>query len=541
MSTEPSITEIGFNELAESAPVGIFLTDAGGAAVYANPALSQITGIAEREFLGPGWLAAIGARVAGAGESGDQAGRDLAASASRAGHGESKYQIGRPDGSSRLVDIRLRELRGQDGLPTGYIGIIGDITEAIEAAERDQAEERRQAEEDARRNSERLESLRRMAGGVAHDFNNLHASVLGYAQLADEAIAEAQAALRMPADLGRQIREDLRNLTTAARKASGLTMELLRFSGRVNFTSASAEVGEVIRRQCDQFALRLPEQLELRVSLDSALPPVNSDADRITEILDSLVTNAVDALPDGGTISVMATTVTITLDAQLDVDALVSGQHQLTAGDYVLITVADTGEGMTPQTLAHAIDPFFTTRPRPHAGLGLAATFGALRQIGGDLVLASESGRGTTARAYLPITRTPVAAAAESAPAADGGQTVLVVDDEPGIRDISARILRRSGWTVLSAASGPEALRLAAGHQGKIDCLLTDIVMPGMLGSELARQFAGQRPETRVIYMSGYADPMLDEDSPATNATMLAKPFAPADLLAALRQAGPAD
>ncbi len=206
MSTEPSITGIGFNELAESAPVGIFLTDAGGAAVYANPALSQITGIAEREFLGPGWPAVIGARVAGAGESGDQAGRDLAASARRACHGESKYRIGRPDGSSRLVDIRLREVRGHDGLPTGYIGIIGDITEAIEAAERDQAEERRQAEEDAWRNAERLESLRRMAGGVAHDFNNLHASVLGYAQLADEAIATAQAALPMSADLGRQLR-----------------------------------------------------------------------------------------------------------------------------------------------------------------------------------------------------------------------------------------------------------------------------------------------------------------------------------------------
>jgi PAS domain S-box-containing protein len=541
MSTELSITEIRFNELAESAPVGIFLTDASGAAVYANPALSQITGIAEREFLGPGWQAVIDATVAKAGESGDQAGRDLAASARRVGHGESKSRIGRPDGSSCWVDIRLREVRGHDGLPTGYIGIIGDITEAIEAAERHQSEERRRAEEDAWRNAERLESLRRMAGGVAHDFNNLHASVLGYAQLADEAIAEAQAALRMPADLGRQLREELRNLTAAARKASGLTMELLRYGGRVNFTPVSAEVAVVIRGQCDQLAQRLPEHIELDVRLDPQLPPVNADADRIAEILDSLVINAIDALPDGGTISVTATTVTVALEAHFDAGASGSSPGELTAGEYVLITVADTGEGMTPQTLAHAIDPFFTTRPRPHAGLGLAATFGALRQIGGDLVLASESGRGTAAQAYLPITGTPVAAAAEPALAADGGQTVLVVTDEPGIRDISARILRRSGWTVLSAASGPEALRLAAGYQGKIDCLLTDIVMPGMLGSELARQFAGQRPETRVIYMSGYAVPMLDEDSPATHATMLGKPFAPADLLAALRQAGPAD
>ena len=417
------------------------------------------------------------------------------------------------------IDPRHTEMR--------FAGLAG-------AALRRQAGQRQQAAESAQRSTDRLDALRRMASGIALDFNNIFGAIVGYANLLSEAVTEAEAGQGLPAGMAAQWRGDLAKLIEMAGRATGTTKILERFGSRPGIPPGPLDVTPVVGHACDLLRRHLKESIRLDVQLDPELPAARAGADQVTEILRHLTSNAIDAMPAGGTLRVA----TASTDAagQGDPHGIrPPGPHQLT-GRCIRLTVADTGGGMTTDVLGHAIEPFYTSQPMTHAGLGLTAVYGAVVQAGGDLIIETAPGRGTTVHVCLPAAAQP---AGPPSPGEAPGQarlpTVLVADDEPALRDIAARILRRAGYTVLTAESGPDALQVAARHPGSIEYLLTDVVMPNMLGSELARLLAAARPGIQVRYMSGYADPMFADDKPGDPApVIIGKPFTPRHLLDAL-------
>lgn len=524
-------TAARLTELAEAAPVGIFLTDADGEATYTNPALAGILGAAPEELLGAGWQHCLGT---------DQL-EELQAlargEASAGGQQHRQSQITHPGGSRRWLDITIQPLPSPDHQPVGAVGIVNDITLVMQAAERGQAEQRRRAMEAARRAGDRMEALRRMAGGIAHDYNNMLAVILNYAEFLADAIDQASTGQDLPVDLAAGLRADLAELIKAGRRAAGTTAVLHQFAARMAVIPAPQDVNEVTGRECDLLARRLEKTIKLDVQLGEGLPLARAGVEHVEEILRNLASNAIDAMPDGGILRIGTAAVDITLDAEELPMGKPPRPHSLTPGSYVELTVADTGTGMTDDVLDHAIEPFFTTRTPPHNGLGLTAAYGALYQVGGDLIIDTEPGQGTIAHAYVPAVPAPVTAAPGPAgqPGRAGSPTILVVDDEPGMRKIAERILKRAGYTVLVAEDGRGALRVASEHPGPIQYLLTDVVMPHMLGSELARQMIAAQPGVRVLYMSGFAEPMRGSDNPADpDAPVITKPFTAKDLLTAL-------
>jgi two-component system, cell cycle sensor histidine kinase and response regulator CckA len=524
-------TAARLTELAEAAPVGIFLTDATGEATYTNPALTGILGAPAEELLGPGWQHCLG--------TGQLDGIQALArgKASPGGQQHRQSRISHPDGSRRWLDTTIQPLPSPDHQLGGAVGIVSDITLAMEAAERGQAEQRRLAMEAAQRAGDRMEALRRMAGGIAHDYNNMLAVVLNYAEFLADAIDQGSAGQDLPADLAAGLQSDLAELMKAGRRAADTTAVLHQFAARMAVIPAPQDINEVTGRECDLLARQLEKTIKLDVQLGEGLPLARAGIEHVEEILRNLTSNAIDAMPDGGILRIGTVAVDIAPAAEESPLGKPPRPHSLTPGSYVELTVADTGTGMTADVLDHAIEPFFTTRLPPHNGLGLTAAYGALYQVGGDLIIDTEPGEGTIAHAYVPAVPAPAAAAPTPAgqPGRAESPTVLVVDDEPGLRKIAERILRRAGYTVLVAEDGRGALRLASEHPGPIQYLLTDVVMPHMLGSELARQMTAGQPGIRVLYMSGFAEPMLGSDNPAdADAPLITKPFSAKDLLAAL-------
>jgi two-component system, cell cycle sensor histidine kinase and response regulator CckA len=263
--------------------------------------------------------------------------------------------------------------------------------------------------------------------------------------------------------------------------------------------------------------------------LAADLGPVAADPTSVAQILLNLIVNADQAMPDGGVLTVATTNVDIPADQP---DATLTP-----AGRYARLTVQDTGHGMTPETLQHAVEPFYTTRERGiGSGLGLATVYGIINQLGGTLHIESTPGHSTTVTIHLPRTDQRIETPAEDALPAGGTETILVAEDEDGIRDILTRTLTKAGYTILAAANGPAALGLAAHHPGAIQLLLSDVIMPGMLGDELAEHLHEKRPDTGILFMSGYAGDLMNQYGVLKpGVTVLPKPFTAAALLAAVR------
>jgi CheY-like chemotaxis protein len=291
----------------------------------------------------------------------------------------------------------------------------------------------------------------------------------------------------------------------------------------LDLTGVVLEMEELLRRT-------LGEHVVLRTSLAADLWPIMADYGQLEQVLVNLAVNARDAMPEGGT---------LTLDTEnIAVDRVyASTRTDLRPGRYVRLRVSDTGVGMSREVAARAFEPFFTTKPKGQGtGLGLATIHGIVTQAGGHVQIYSEPGLGTTFTVLLPTTDAPVPDALEeerSEPVRGGGETILVVEDEPAMLEVTRRILADHGYTVLTADSGPAALALVEGHGAAIDVLLTDVVMPEMLGKEVAERVGALRPGIRVLFMSGYAQPVLDDLPPAE--VILDKPFTEAALLTRLR------
>lgn len=380
--------------------------------------------------------------------------------------------------------------------------------------------------------SQRLESLGQLAGGVAHDFNNLLAVILNYASFVAEELSTAAAT-----DAGTQWEEplkDVKQIQLAAERASLLTHQLLSFARREVVQARALSLNSAITRMEQILRRTIGEQIELVISLAPSLPIIIADPGQVEQIVLNLAINARDAMPSGGRLSIDTAVMEI-----LESETSVSG---VPAGSYVRFRVSDTGMGMSAEVRDRAFEPFFTTKPRGKgSGLGLATVYGIVLQSGGYSRIYSDEGIGTSISILLPIPKHD-AMVEKADPRADhitlplGNETILVVDDEDALREVTRRMLTRNGYTVVTASSGDEAIEIASSHVGPIDLLLTDVIMPKMQGPTVANEVRKVRSDIRVLFMSGHAQPVLEAEAVlGTDFLLLEKPYDQAILLESVR------
>ena len=379
---------------------------------------------------------------------------------------------------------------------------VRDVSDRLEAqAERDRLKSQADEERLERQlqQSRRLESLGQLAGGVAHDFNNLLAVIGNYATFIGEEVGKAASGeLNRPWD---SVLSDVEQIQQATERAARLTHQLLAFARReivrpevLNLNAVASELGQLLRRS-------IGEQIELVTVLDPGLWSTVADPGQMEQVLVNLAVNARDAMPAGGNL------VIDTANVEVD-EEFASARPSTPPGRYVRLRVSDTGTGMDRTVAERAFEPFFSTKPKDRGtGLGLATVYGIITQANGFAHIYSEPGLGTTISVMLPATDLPVEALKRPSEDANigRGETILIAEDEDGIREVSRRILERNGYQVLTAANGVEALRVLAEHRGVIHMLLTDVVMPRMLGKDLAERATRLHPSIKVLYMSGYA------------------------------------
>ncbi|GIF03914.1 PAS domain-containing hybrid sensor histidine kinase/response regulator [Actinoplanes siamensis] len=416
-----------------------------------------------------------------------------------------------------------------------------DISERVAAEqERTRLAEQveRQRTEQAILRAQRLEALGQLAGGVAHDFNNLLAIVSNYADLLGEEVADLAAT---DPRRWQPFADDLHRIQQAAQRGAALTAQLLTFSRRDLNQPQVLDPAAVIERLVPSLRTTLGEQYELRVDAAESLWPVVLDPGQLEQILVNLTVNARDAMPDGGLLHVIAGNAVFQQPDPAFQPDPEPGRRYLRLG------VTDTGVGMPAEVAARAFDPFFTTKSKtPGAGLGLAAVYGIVGQAGGCLAVKSEPGAGTTMTVLLPATdqpaptRTGDAGRDTAAVPPPQQRNILLVDDEEGVRESTARVLTRHGYRVLTAPDGSAALAVAERHRENLDVLLTDVIMPQMHGGELAQRVTRLIPTIKVIFMSGYAEPLLDTGPPDPARVYLTKPFTIPDLLRAVQSQVPA-
>ena len=408
----------------------------------------------------------------------------------------------RKNGGAVLAELYAAPQRDPDGRIVGVMEQLADITE------------RRQYDE-ALLQAQKMESIGRLAGGIAHDFNNMLTAISGFADLLVQDLPEEGDA-----------RDSAETIKRAASQAAALTQQLLAFSRRQVLQPVVLDPDATIEALEPMLRRLIGEDVDLRVSLRAAPWRMRVDPSQLEQIVMNLVVNARDAMPDGGRIVVE------TGRAAFD-SAYASEHFEVTPGNYVMVAVSDTGIGMDMATRQHIFEPFFTTKePGKGTGLGLATIYGVVRQSGGHIWLYSEPGQGTTFKVYFPVVADPVAEP-EAPPAGivGGTETILLVEDEPHVRELARTILERLGYTVLVAADPREALAIVASHSERIHGLVSDVVMPVMSGPELARRIRLMRPNIRTLLLSGYTDTIIDNDDQLTgNDGFLSKPFTANDL-----------
>ncbi|MEV4639522.1 PAS domain S-box protein [Actinoplanes sp. NPDC049548] len=417
----------------------------------------------------------------------------------------------RKDGTEFPAEISLSTLETDQGVIVS--AAIRDVTERLNAqAERERlvAQAERDAAERRLQHTRRLESLGQLAGGVAHDFNNLLAVIASYTELLSETLADAEP---RPDDLA-AARSDLAQIGRATERATRLTKQLLAF-GRREITQAQVlSLNDVVGDVEQMLRRTLGEHIHLITHLDRDLWPVCVDPSQVEQILVNLAVNARDAMPAGGTLSID------TGNTELGGDD-VADQPSLAPGRYVRVRVSDTGSGMPPEVAERAFEPFYTTKPQgAGTGLGLATVYGIATAAGGHVRISSEAGIGTTVSIVLPASddgpppeQAGAPGEANPSPAGEAPEeTILLVEDEHALRESTSRTLVRAGYHVLVADDGAAAVRIARETPGPIHLLLTDVIMPEMMGNEVAARVRELRPDVPVLYMSGYAQPVLTEN-----------------------------
>jgi PAS domain S-box-containing protein len=490
-----------YRHLMEQANDAIFVLSPDGQVLEANRRAAELLGRAGPAVVGGRFADFVAA--ADLEQVGGQLQKLLAGGSARVGD----VHLVRGDG--RQVSVELSAALVEAGGERAVLAIGRDLTE------------RNRLELQARQ-AQKMEAVGRLAGGVAHDFNNLLTIISGYSDLLQDQVRGDDA-----------VRGLLAEITKASERAASLTRQLLAFSRPRVQAPKVLDLNAVVSGIGTLVGRLIGADVHLETRLAAETRPVRADPGQLEQVLMNLAVNARDAMPQGGTLTVE------TGNAELD-GADVRAHPGLRPGPHAVLTVSDTGCGMDEATLAHIFEPFFTTKGDKGSGLGLATAYGIVSRGGGHIEVASEPGRGTTFRIYLPQAEGRAAPGPATAPAGEmprGRETVLLAEDEEAVRALARHILRDCGYTVLEAADGEEALRVAAAHAGPIDLLATDVVMPRLGGPELAERLLPKRPGTRLLYLSGYAnDPLLSQGVTGGPAGFLQKPFMPRDLAQKVRE-----
>jgi len=422
-------------------------------------------------------------------------------------------QMKKKDGRKLEILLTSKAVRNEQGKVTGFRGILHDVTEA------------RKLEQQLTQ-SQKMEAIGRLAGGIAHDFNNLLTVISGYGEMVLNQMED-----------GVQ-RENVQHIIHAARKAAGLTAQILSFSRKQNVHPEDIDLSKVVREFEKMIGRILGEDIELRVDLADDLALVSVDVSQFEQVVLNIVVNARDAMTKGGKLVIE------TRNFLMDDDFL--QEHSGTKkGAYVRLSITDNGAGMSTEVQEHIFEPFFTTKKLGvGTGLGLSTVYGIVHQVSGDILIESEEGKGTTFHIFFPSIsgkadrrRSPEAlSAGDSLP--HGRETVLVVEDEAGILELIAIVLSGLGYTVLAASGHEEAKAEARGCKGKIDLMISDIVLPGIEGPQLFEEMKKIVPGIRIVFMSGYAeDRIRSEKTGVSRALFLSKPFTPQALAKIVRQA----
>jgi len=372
--------------------------------------------------------------------------------------------------------------------------------------------------------SQRLECLGRLAGGVAHDFNNLLAVILNYSRFIAEDLGEDDQHYR-----------SAREIEAASERAAELTRQLLLFSRKEEVKPKIVDMKVLLQGLTNLLGRTIGEDIDLDMRTEERLWSVLADPTQLEQVLVNLSINARDAMPRGGRLTVRIS------NAVLD-NEFAARHADIKAGLYVLITVSDTGEGMTEETLEHIFEPFYTTKPEGKGtGLGLSMAYGVVRQAGGSILVDSQVDVGTRFRIFLPaVDQRPsgVFAQYEQSPSAGKGETVLVVEDDEHVRAMCARFMKRAGYNALQAKSGDDVLFIMDAFEGEVDLLITDVVLPGMSGREVARRLQERFPSMAVLFMSGHSrEAVLEYGVLSADARFIEKPFTVDDLLRRVRDA----
>lgn len=491
-----------FRRLFEAVSEGVAVVDRGGIVQYASPSVGRLSGqpVADRASR-PIWellRAEDPAPLRGAIEAATQG----------TGPRSIESRIRRVDGTAALLEIvstAFPEPDGQDRV----ILTARDITE------------RRQLEEQFRQ-AQKMEAVGRLAGGVAHDFNNLLTVVLSTCDL-----------LAGELDPGDPRLADLEDIRLAGERAAGLTRQLLTFSRQQVVEPRIIDLGEVVRNLDKMLRRLIGEDVELRTVARGPVGSVKADIGQVEQVVVNLVVNARDALPDGGKLTIEITDFDLTEPHDTD-------QVEVPAGRYVMLAVSDNGSGMSAETKARLFEPFFTTKaPGKGTGLGLATVYGIVKQCGGFIWVYSELGAGTTFKILLPRVE-EVAASRASAPTPqilEGSETVLLVEDNEAVRGAARRALEAYGYRVLAAGTAEDVARQLNEVSGRVDLLVTDVVMPGTSGRLLAEQLQTQHPHLKVLFVSGYTDDAVVQHGVLKSGTpFLQKPFTGPALVRKVRE-----
>ncbi|MAE70836.1 MAG: hypothetical protein CME06_10245 [Gemmatimonadetes bacterium] len=505
---------------------GVVVTDGEGRTLYSNSACDRLLGVPVASTDSLEWgLLGPEMRPIAPGEL------PLA----RAMRGEAverrDLRVERADAPEGVwLGAKANPIWGERGEPLGAVCVLREITESkrseeiLEQRVRERTEELRESEAQLRQ-SQKLEALGTLAGGVAHDFNNLLAVVLGFAQFLREGLAEDDTRLA-----------DVKEIERAAERGAALTRRLLLFSRKEAGRPSVVALNEVVGGIEGLLRRTLGADIELHCELTPDLPSIKADPMHIEQVLVNLGVNARDAMSGGGRLGIR----TYGQEISEGDGRLARHGFESKAGQYVCLEIEDTGRGMSPSLIDRIFEPFFTTKEREKGtGLGLSIVYGIVRQCGGGIEVDSVEGRGTVFRIYLPVTgeSTEAPAAPADVELVHGkGETVLIVEDEEGLRELTARLLTQHGYEVLQAPDGAVAERVFVEQGSKIDLLLTDVVMPELSGPALVARLQRKRPDLPVVYMSGYSDEVgrrhgLEPERVA----IVHKPFKQETLLRALR------
>jgi len=492
--TEPRVLEDKLRillQVVERCPVSVVITDAQGRIDYVNPRFTEATGLSLADVRGrpPGSLAPD--------SEPDGTRRELRRAMSEGREWRGELLSHRPDGEAVRELASFSPIRDARGGITAFVGLLEDVTE------RRRSEQALAATQQQLLHAQKMEAVGRLAGGVAHDFNNLLNVIVGYAELLSRTLARGDT---------RRARID--QILQAAMRAGALTRRLLAFSRNqvlqprvIDLNAAVGETEQMLRRL-------IGEHIELVLRLGETVGQVRVDPGQLEHVLLNLAVNARDAMPGGGVLT-LATSV--------------AEEAPAGAVPHFVIAVGDTGVGMDEGTRARIFEPFFTTKPTGEGtGLGLATVYGIVEQSGGSIRVESEPGRGTTFRIHLPGVDDPpepLAASTSSRPRLRGHETVLLVEDQDALREVVRESLRLLGYRVLVAPDGEAALELARRHEGALDLLVTDIVMPRLSGGALASRLLAERPALRVLYITGHATDMVTRHGALEAGVLLEKPF----------------